>query len=61
LQALAQLSEIMIILADEGELEHARAVHEAIGKLLIPSNEPWDAGRASVVPLKNAERARKEA
>jgi hypothetical protein len=35
LQALAQLSETMIMLTGAGELGHARAVHEAIGKLLI--------------------------
>lgn len=33
--ALAQLSEMMIMLVDEGEFEFARAVHEAIGKLLM--------------------------
>ena len=40
LRALAQLSETMIMLACEGEMGHARAVHEAIGRLLIPSIEP---------------------
>ena len=34
LQALAQLSETMVMLAGEGEMEHARAVHETIGSLL---------------------------
>jgi hypothetical protein len=32
LQALAQLSKTMIILASEGELGGARTVHEAIGR-----------------------------
>ena len=35
LQALAQLSGTMIMLAESGELDYARAVHETIGKLLI--------------------------
>jgi hypothetical protein len=61
LQALAQLSETMIMLASEGELGHARAVHEAIGKLLTPSDEPPGARRANVIPLKHAERSGKEA
>jgi hypothetical protein len=34
LRALVHLSETMIMLASEGELGHARAVHEAIGQLL---------------------------
>jgi hypothetical protein len=40
LRALAQLSETMIMLASEGEMGHAQAVHEAIGRLLTPSIEP---------------------
>jgi hypothetical protein len=40
LQALAQLSETMIMLVGEGELGYARAVHEAIGRLLTSRNEP---------------------
>lgn len=34
LGALAQLSETMITLVGEGEMEHARAIHQAIGRLL---------------------------
>ena len=59
--ALAQLSETMIMLADKGELGHARAVHEAIGKLLTPSNEQPEVRYANVIPLKNPERSGKEA
>jgi hypothetical protein len=51
----------MIMLASEGELGHARSVHEAIGKLLTPSNELPEARRANVIPLKHAERSGKEA
>ena len=40
LQALTQLSETMLMLVGEGEMEHARAVHEAIGRLLTPCSEP---------------------
>ena len=40
LRALAQLSETMIMLAGEGEMGHARAVHEAIGRLLTPGGAP---------------------
>ena len=43
LQALGQLSETMIMLVGEGELGHARAVHEVIGKLL--TSEPPEPGR----------------
>ena len=39
LRALAQLSETMIMLAGEGEMGHARVVHEATGRLLTPSSE----------------------
>lgn len=39
LRALAQLSETMSMLAGEGEMAHARVVHEAIGRLLTPSSE----------------------
>jgi hypothetical protein len=59
--ALAQLSETMIMLADKGEFGHARAVHEAIGKLLTPSNELPEVRYANVIPLKNDERSGKEA
>lgn len=38
LQAVAQLSETMIMLTEAGELGLARAVHEAIGKMLIRSD-----------------------
>jgi hypothetical protein len=51
LRALAQLSETMNVLVGEGELGHARAVHEAIGKLLTSSNEPLEARRTNVSPL----------
>jgi len=49
------------MLADKGELGHARAVHEAIGKLLTPSNEQPEVRYANVIPLKNPERSGKEA
>jgi hypothetical protein len=42
---LAQLREVMIVLVSEGELGHARAVQEAVGRLLSPSNEPLEARR----------------
>jgi hypothetical protein len=42
LQALAQLSETMIMLVSAGEVGYARAIHEAIGRLLLP-----DDGRAA--------------
>jgi len=51
LQALAQLSGTMIMLAGEGEMGHARAVQEAIGRLLTPSSESLEARRANVIPL----------
>jgi hypothetical protein len=50
----------MIMLVDKGDLGHARAVHEAIGKLLTPSNELPEVRHANVIPLKNAERSGKE-
>jgi hypothetical protein len=34
------------MLAGQGELGHARAIHDAIGKLLTLSNEPREARRA---------------
>jgi hypothetical protein len=48
---LAQLFETMDMLVGEGELGHAGAVHEAIGKLLTSSNEPPEARRTNVIPL----------
>jgi hypothetical protein len=42
LQALAQLSETMLVLAGEGAMGHARAVHEVTGRLLTSSSEPPD-------------------
>lgn len=36
LRALAQLSGTLLMLAGAGEVGHARAVHEVIGKLLGP-------------------------
>jgi hypothetical protein len=50
LRALAQLSETMIMLAGEGQMGHARAVHDAIGRLLTPSSEPPEARCANVIP-----------
>ena len=58
---LAQLSETMIMLADKWELGHARAIHEAIGKLLTPSNELPEVRYANVLPRMTAERSEKEA
>jgi hypothetical protein len=53
LEVLAQLSGTMIMLAGAGEPACARAVHEAIGKLLYPNNER--AGRsANVIPLSSS-------
>jgi hypothetical protein len=60
LHALAQLCETMVMLVGEGEMGHARAVHEAIGRLLIPSIESTEACRAHVIPLKSAKRPGKE-
>lgn len=55
LRALAQLSKTMIMLAGEGEMGHARAVHEATGRLLTPSNEPPEAsGKRD--PIQRSER-----
>jgi len=51
LRALAQLSETMIMLVGEGEMGHARAVHEAIGRLLTSSSELPEARHANVTPL----------
>jgi hypothetical protein len=38
-RALVQLSETMIMLAGAGEVAHARAVHEMIGRLLTTPDE----------------------
>jgi hypothetical protein len=35
-RALAQLSGTLLMLANAGEVGHARVVHDAIGKLLAP-------------------------
>jgi len=58
LRALAQLSETMIMLAGEGEMGHARAVHEAIGRLLTSSSDSPEAPPANVVPPQYSERVR---
>jgi hypothetical protein len=50
----------MVMLVGEGEMGHARAVHEATGRLLIPSIESTEACRAHVIPLKSAKRPGKE-
>jgi hypothetical protein len=39
----------MIMLVGKGEVEHARAVHEVIGKLLTSSNEPLEARRTRLM------------
>ena len=49
-RALAQLSGTLIMLADAGEIEHAQAVHEVIGKLLVPQ-EPRAAEHRNVTSL----------
>ena len=51
LQALAQLSETMILLTGAGELGYARAVHEVIGKLLTQRNENGAERRENVNAL----------
>jgi hypothetical protein len=50
LRALTQLSETMIMLVGEGEMGHARAVHEAIRRLLTPSSELPGARPTNVIP-----------
>jgi hypothetical protein len=48
LQAVAQLSGTMLMLTEAGELGFARAVHEAIGKLLMGSGgQDLERGAAS--------------
>jgi hypothetical protein len=60
LRALAQLSETMIMLVCEGEMGHARAVHEAIGKLLNYSNEPTEARTKNIAQAPVTSHGRKE-
>jgi hypothetical protein len=60
LHALAQLCETMVTLVGEGEMGYARAVHEAIGRLLTPSIDSTEACQAHVIPLKSAKRPGKE-
>jgi hypothetical protein len=51
LQALAQLSGTMIMLTEAGELGFARAVHEAIGKVLIPGEARQGERAGEVIAL----------
>jgi hypothetical protein len=48
----------MIMLAGEGEMGAARAVHEAIGRLLTPSSEPPEAHPANVISPPCSERVK---
>jgi hypothetical protein len=50
-RALAQLSETMIMLADAGELGYARAIHEVIGRLLLPDDRHESERGANVIAL----------
>jgi hypothetical protein len=53
-RALAQLSGTLIMLAEAGEVGHARAVHDAIGKLLAPQESPITKRGADVIALGSA-------
>jgi hypothetical protein len=54
-RALAQLSGTLIMLANAGEVGHARVVHDAIGKLLAPLEGSHTAERgAEVIALGSA-------